>query len=159
MKKEVPQREQIQKPKINNKMRVHLILFVTFTILISCNTKNKPHNYTITSYKKMEEGYTYGKQFFNYKEVKYAPVLTEEYVNDKLTSVILFKSEGTLKYTIGDLNADTIFSNMLNIKKIREIEISNQIIKDNKKDYQISEIKNENVFCIRKDSLFIYKLK
>lgn len=137
-------------------MKFSLLLFLMFTVLISCSSQRKLQNFNVTSYKKVNSDYQYGREKLKFKENVYTPILTVVYSNEKLVSLLLFKSEGGINYSAKDLDADTVFKKLLNIPDIRTVAIYKQIIEDNKVKYPISGINKDAVFSIRNDSLFIY---
>ncbi len=139
-------------------MRVYIILLGMFNIFISCNTDDQIKNYIIISYRQVDEGYEYSRDILEYNKYRYMPILSSEYINNTLTSITIFKSEGKLKYDLEALKVDTIFRNMLNVPNTRKLEINNTFILDNNRKYQICETQNDNVFCLKKDSLFIYRI-
>lgn len=130
------------------------------TVVVSCknNVRENPHNYSITRYQRIEEGYQYSKDIFTYHSNIYRPIVTSEYVNDTLASVWIFKPEGKIKYNSADIKADTLLLQMLNVPHKRSIEIKEAQLVDNGKVNQLTESIKDSLYSIQKDTLFVYTI-
>lgn len=137
-------------------MITHSFIF-TF-LFISYTSFYLAHNYTVTTYKNYGENYTYSNEFLTYKGNTFHPSIRVEYRNDSLSMVDINRAEGYDNYTKLDLQNDTVFKKYLNLPKIRKISISivNNVLKDNDKIHYITEIRQDSIFCIEKDMLFLY---
>jgi hypothetical protein len=138
----------------------NLMVFAMLIIIISCknSSSEKPVNYWITRYQKVEEGYYYSKDVFTYQSNVYRPIVSAEYINDSLVSVLVFKSEGKMNYSRADLDADTLLFQLLNTPRNRIIEISKTQLVDNGKPYQITELMHDSIYSLQKDTLFLYSI-
>ncbi len=138
----------------------NVLIFVMLSIFISsenCSTE-KPYNYKITRYQRVDEGCHYSKDFFTYKSNVYRPIITAKYISDTLISVFVYKSEGKMNYSRADIDADSLLFQMLNTPVYRPIEIiKNQVI-DNGKLYQITGSIKDSMYCLQKDTLILYIL-
>lgn len=138
----------------------YLLIFAMLNVFVSCKNNNteKPHNYKVTSYQRVEEGYHYSKDIFMYKLNTYRPIVTSEYINDTLVSVLVFRSEGKISYSRADIEADSLLFQMFNIPHSRIIDIVGSQVIDNGKSYQITELIKDSIYSLQKDTLFLYIL-
>lgn len=140
-------------------MNLNLILFLMLNVFTSCDSSKETHNFVVTEYQRVEEGYQYSKDIFKYQGFEYKPIVSSEYFNDTLTTVLVYKSEGKIIYSKVDLNNDPVFKKMLNLIDIRKIEQKERVLIDNGKSYEILESKKDSVFCKNKDNLILYRIR
>ncbi len=140
-------------------MNLNLILFLMLNVFTSCDSSKEIHNFVVTEYKRVEDGYQYSKDIFKYQGFEYKPIVSSEYFNDTLTTVSVYKSEGKIIYSKVDLNNDPAFKKMLNLIENRKIEQKERVLIDNGKSYEILESKKDSVFCKNKDNLILYHIR
>jgi hypothetical protein len=138
----------------------YLLIFALLNIFVSCknNIIEKPHNYKVTRCLRVEEGYHYSKDIFIYKSNKYRPIVTAEYIDDTLVSLLVFKSEGKISYSSEDIVVDSLLFQTLNIPLRRIIDISETQIIDNGRSHRISELIKDSIYSLQEDTLFLYCL-
>ena len=138
----------------------NLLIFTMLSILVSCKngSTEEHHNYKVTRYQRVDQGYHYSKDIFSYKSNVYRPIITAEYISDTLVSVLVFKSEGKVNYSRADIDADPLLFQMPNTPRNRIIVISENQVIDNGKSYQITESVKDSIYSLQKDTLFLYSL-
>lgn len=140
-------------------MNLNLILFLMLNVFTSCDSSKEIHNFVVTEYQKVEEGYQYSKDMLKHQGFEYKPIVSSEYFSDTLTTVLVYKSEGKIIYSKVDLNNDPAFKKMLNLIENRKIEQKERVLIDNGKSYEILESKKDSVFCKNKDNLILYHIR
>ena len=141
-------------------MMINLLTFAMLSFFITSENFSieKPTNCKVTRYQRIDKGYHYSQDIFTYKSTFYRPIITADYINDTLISVLVFKSEGKMNYSKADIEADSLLFQMLNIPLNRKINtIENQVI-DNGKSYQITGSIKDSIYCLQKDTLILYIL-
>lgn len=126
--------------------------------MISCSSNNHVKKYYITKYLKVGNGYEYSHDIIKYHLNKYKPTISLAYSNDTLITAEIFKSDGSLVYTKDDLEKDSLLVKMLSIEMIRKIQLKNNNI-IYKKKYLSSELIDNKIYCLSKDSLFVYRIE
>ncbi len=138
----------------------YLLIFAMLNVFVSCNNRSheKPHNYKVTCFQRVGGGYHYSEAIFTYKSDTYRPIITAGYINDTLSSVLVFKSEGKVSYSRADIEADTLFFQTLNIPHNRIIDLRENQVIDNGKSHQITELIRDSIYSMQKGTLFLYSL-
>lgn len=139
-------------------MRNCLIIICAFNIFFSCHRKNSGHDFTVTKFLRVDEGY----QLSSEKKIKhgndyYFPSISSKYRKDTLIEMILYKPEGTLRYGQEEFKTDSLILKHFRVPFIRKIDLLDNILNDNGATGPVT--KNEGgdtVFCIRADTLYRY---
>ena len=139
-------------------MKIHLIIF-TLLYFTECVHNSSIHNFTITKYVKVYQSYNYSNDILNYKFNKYKPLVSTAYCNDTISSISVFKPEGRVHYSKDELSSDTLFLNLLSIPNLVKLELQCDSIMDNNIVRLIDNKENVNIFCIDKDTLYLYNTK
>jgi hypothetical protein len=134
-------------------------LFFILTIFTSCKSKEIEHNYMVTKYQKVGEGYSYLIDLMKYNDGVYRPLISSVYSKDRLIAATKYKPEGKIDHDRKELLEDPLFKETLNLRDVRIIVIRENEIVDNGRKYRISERKDDSIFCMQADTLFLYKVR
>lgn len=93
----------------------------TVLLLANCNAKEELKDIVVTKYQEVPMGYQFSNDIIEFDGKKFKPVLREEYHDKKLVAIEVFKSEGSLRYSIEDLKTDTLFAKSLPIVYERSV--------------------------------------
>lgn len=138
-------------------MKLSLIFFM-LNVLSACNGDRAVHDFTITKYHKVDEGYQYSKDLLKYKGNTYKPVVSSDYINDTLTAIAVYKSEGKISYSKEELRSDPLFMKTLNLPEVRKVEIKGESLIESNNTYPIDKKEGDSIICIVKDTLFLYNI-
>ncbi|OQP48071.1 hypothetical protein A4H97_30015 [Niastella yeongjuensis] len=139
-------------------MKLHSLFLIT--AIASCKGNSSqppaPEHITVTSYKKVGEGYSYSGDLLKYNGTVYLPLVTGMYFRDSLSGAAVYKPEGKLGYSKKELDEDTLFKSTLELPDVRRIRLTEKEVTDGEVRYGITERKNDSVFCVRADTLLLY---
>ena len=138
-------------------MKICFIILVC--CFVSCCTVNKQVlDFTVSKYVQVADGYVFSGDVLQYKSLSYRPVITLEYRNGRIEKAQSYKPEGILEYSKSDLSSDSILTTMYSIHKNKILKARETVIIDNDLTYAVSEkISDTNYYCLKRDSLIIYK--
>lgn len=139
-------------------MKFHLILYVV-SILTACNENKEIYNFTVTTYQRVDEGYQYSKDLIAYDGNIYKPIVSSHYKNNTLTTAVLYKPEGKIRYSKDELRNDSLFTRILNLPEIRMIEIKGQYLLENENSRIIDKKIGDSLFCVHKNKLLLYNIQ
>jgi hypothetical protein len=137
-------------------MKKKWIILGIIPIFEVCSPPKRIGNYSVTTFEKVDWGYHYSKDMFQYHGAIYRPFERAEYANDTLISVGIYKSEGAIRYTKAELMEDLPLMKSFGIPNERVIYLHGEQLRDNKISYPTTEIRGDSIFCCQRDSLFLY---
>jgi hypothetical protein len=139
-------------------MKLYSLIFA-LAVLASCKgSKPERHYLTITKYQRVGEGYSYSNDLMRYNGGMYRPMISAVYSRDSLIAAALYKPEGKIDYNKKQLDEDAEFKRLLGVPEIRRITVMQNEVMDNKRRYVIQERKNDSIFCMQSDTLFLFKV-
>jgi hypothetical protein len=136
------------------------IALVALGLLVSCKNSvvASPHSYRVTRYQRIDSGYRYSSDVFNYRSNAYRPTESADYSRDALVSLLLFRAEGKLSYGAEDFESDPLLLQTLHVPKRRTIELREYRLVDNGQVRSITELADGDVYVAQGDTLFVYAI-
>ena len=99
-------------------------------------------NFQVISYKLVAPGYEYSPNTIKWRGMYFMPYLCEEYKNDSLLNVGIYKSEGLLMFTSSEMEQDRLLKEEFSIKTRREVFVGKEIIFDSGKKYEATNYRH-----------------
>jgi len=127
--------------------------------IFSCVSNKNVETYSVTKYLKVDNGYQFSNDVIKYNSNTYRPIINLDYIKDTLSGAKIFKPDGFLVYTKNDLQQDPQLIELLSMERLRKIQLESKNKVIYKKPYTSSELKNNKIYCLAKDSLFIYQIE
>jgi len=120
--------------------------------------KNYP-NFTVAKYISFGEDYAYNDDFsLNFQDSRYEHILSQEYEDNRLVSVNIYKADGIITYNKSELDLDTALYDYFKLSKIREIKRDKGNMIDNMITTSITHEAEGYIYCKKEDTLYIYKI-
>lgn len=131
-------------------MKKYFLFFFVLNLFLNCETNGDLAKYSITKCIEVDRNYQYSKEMVWFKEKKYKPIVTCEYTNDTLKSVIIYKSEGKILYNRLEIKGDPLLMEMYEIEEIKKSKLKNNIFYEDNKLHQITKRIDDSIFFFQK---------
>ncbi len=134
----------------------YLLMFSAF--FYGCTSNLSVHNYSETKYDKLMTGYVYSNEVLKFHENTFMPIIGFEYMNDTIKSITLYRSEGQIEMSKIEFESDVELKKMFDLPIKQFLKLENNFIEVNGKVFSILERQNNKIFCMSRDTLFIYNI-
>lgn len=139
-------------------MKKYFLFILVLNLFLSCKTDTKLAKYAITKCIEVDRNYQYSKDMVWFKGKKYRPIITSEYNNDTLKSVVIYKPEGKIFYNKLEVKEDPLLMEMYEIVEIKKSKLKGSAFCEDNKVHQITEQTKDSIFCLSRNDLLLIKI-